>query len=76
MHGNTIWSSLLDRRYIITVSRTGSNRGELTIADTDQLLHREPVSLSYGARFGPDIDDVAHWKQLAVAFVDRLNNRR
>lgn len=73
MHGNEIWSSLLDRRYVISVNRTAPYRGDLTISDADQMLHREPVSLSYDGLFGPDVDDVAHWQQLAVAFVDRLN---
>jgi len=76
MHGNTIWTSLLDKRYVITVTRTEAYRGELTILDTDQVLHREPVGLTYGAQFGPDIDDVSYRKQIAAAFVDRLDNRR
>lgn len=75
MHADEAWSSLLDKRYVICVNRTRPYRGELTISDAGQLLHREPVSLSYDARFGPDIDDIAYWQQLAVAFVDRRNRQ-
>jgi hypothetical protein len=73
MRGDTVWSSLLDGRYIITVRRTGSYRGDFTISDAGQLLHREPVSLSCNALFGPDTVDVSYWKQIAAAFVDRAN---
>ncbi len=73
MRKDAVWSSLLDRRYTVRVIRTESYSGQLIISYSGQILHREPVSLSYNALFGPDIEDVAHWKQLAVAFVDRLN---
>jgi hypothetical protein len=36
-----------------------------------QLDHRyEAVTLSYGAVYGPDIDDVAEWQDKCVAVVD------
>ncbi|HKU24530.1 MAG TPA: hypothetical protein VJQ54_03605 [Candidatus Sulfotelmatobacter sp.] len=71
MQDNVVWTSTLDGRYKVTVTRTGDYHGELTISEGDQVLHREPVGLSYGAIFGPDVSDVADWQQIAVEFVDR-----
>jgi len=76
MRGKDLWSSLLDRRYVISVNRIRPHQGELTITDAGRLLHRQSVGLSYDAMFGPDIDDISHWQQLAVAFIDRLNHGR
>lgn len=75
MHGNDVWSALLDKHYLISVNRTAPCQGTLTISDAGHLLHREQVSLAYDALFGPDIDDVSYWRQLAVAFVDRRNRQ-
>lgn len=36
------------------------------------MFYREPVSLSYNAQFGPDVDDVLSWKDAAIAFVEKL----
>jgi hypothetical protein len=68
----TVWTTRLDRRYTITVHWRGPYRGELSIRDGATILHREPVGLMYGAIFGPDVEDVATWKEMAVRFVDGL----
>ena len=67
-----VWSSRLDGNYNVKVIWTAPYRGELTIANGDAVLHREPVSLAYNAQFGPDVDDVASWQEAAIAFVDKL----
>lgn len=67
---NRIWSVTLDDRYIVTVDRTGDYTGELAIHLDDKELLREPVGLSYGALFGPDVDDVQTWQRRAIKFVD------
>ena len=54
-----MWTSTLDGKYEVTVTRTGDYYGELTISEDNQVLHRETVGLSYGAIFGPDVADVA-----------------
>lgn len=72
MPEDVVWRSLLDKRYTVRVIRTGPYRGELSICDGEQLLHRQNVGLSYDALFGPDAGDVAEWRHLAVAFVDGL----
>jgi hypothetical protein len=67
-----IWSSMLDGRYAVTVHRLSRSRGELNIRDGSQHIHRREVTLMYGAIFGPDIDDVATWQEIATTVVDGL----
>jgi len=59
MHPNVIWSSTLDGKYVLTITRIDDYLGELTLSEGDLLLHREVVGLSYGALFGPDVADVS-----------------
>jgi hypothetical protein len=68
----TVWSSVLDGRFTIKVIWIAPYRGKLTIADEVTVLYREPVTLSYNAQFGPDVDDVLSWQDSAIAFVDKL----
>ena len=51
----TVWSSMLDGKYMVKVTRIAPYRGELTIADGDNVLHRKAVLLSFNALFGPDV---------------------
>ena len=73
MQDNVVWTSILDKRYEVTVTRSDDYLAELTISEGNQVLHRESVGLSYGAIFGPDVADVADWRRTAVAFVDSQN---
>lgn len=70
MSGEIIWSAQLDNRYIVTVRRTAPYRGELTITDAGQIIHREAVGLMFDAIFGPDIDDVSNFQRIAIQFID------
>jgi len=70
MDGNIVWASTLDGRYVVTVTRTHRYQGELVISDSDQKLHQQTVDLMYGAIFGPDIDDVNSWQQIAMDIID------
>ena len=70
MQDNVVWTSTLDGKYEVTVTRTDDYHAELTISEGNQVLHRESVGLSYGAIFGPDVADVADWRRIAVEFVD------
>jgi hypothetical protein len=74
MSKDIVWNSTLDKRYRVTVTRTGPYRGELSICDGDQALHVESVGLAYDALFGPDVDDVHRWQEIAVDFVDKLGS--
>jgi hypothetical protein len=69
---NVVWNSTLDGRYKVTVVRTGRYQADLSIQDGEQILHGESVGLAYDALFGPDVDDVDRWQQIAVNFVDKL----
>jgi len=73
MNDEQIWTTTLDRRYTVTVNRVASYRGELIITEGGKVLHRESVGLMYGALFGPDVSDVALWKEMAINLVDSLN---
>ena len=70
MQDNVVWTSTLDGKYEVTVTRTDDYHAELTISEGNQVLHRKSVGLSYGAIFGPDVADVADWRRIAVEFVD------
>jgi hypothetical protein len=71
MPDDAVWNGTLDNRYTVTVIRTGTYHGELSIREGDQILLRENVGLSYDARFGPDAGDVADWQQRAVEFTSK-----
>ena len=75
MNDAQVWTTILDARFTITVNRTAPFRGELTIADDDKVLHREPVDLAYDAQFGPDVDDVELWQNKAFRFAIALDNQ-
>lgn len=68
----TVWSSMLDGKYAIKVIRTAPYRGELTVAAGTEILHRQPVGLTFDALFGPDWGDVQSWQAAATEFVDNL----
>lgn len=70
MDEDIVWTSRLDDRYIVTVRRTAPYRGELTITDAGQVIHREAVGLMFDAIFGPDIDDVSNFQRIAIQVID------
>lgn len=70
MNDNTVWTSTLDNRYTVTITRMKPYHAELTIADGEQVIHRQPVVLKYDALFGPDVDNVCEWQEIAVQFID------
>lgn len=67
-----IWEAELDKVYHCEVVRLEERKGQLTVknVETNKVLLDQEVSLSYGAMFGPDVDDVAHWQDLCVNAVD------
>jgi hypothetical protein len=70
MQKNVVWTSTLDGKYEVTVTRINDYLGELAISEADIVHHREIVGLSYGATFGPDVADVSEWQRIAVEFAD------
>jgi len=70
-----VWWAVLDERYLVEVVRvSGSDdRALLRVFDSaneDRQLMREEILLAAGARFGPDIADVAAWQEAAMTLVD------
>jgi hypothetical protein len=67
-----VWESKLDEMFDCKVVRTSDYTGRLTVVNTvttDTILDKE-VDLSYGALFGPDVSDVAHWQDMIIEAVD------
>ena len=73
-HGipDVVWASLLDKRYKIEVIRqkVGATFFMYDSENKDEIIHKEDVNLAYGAKFGPDIDDVLTWQDLGCKIVD------
>lgn len=72
-HANLVWRSKLDNRYLIEVQRVGDYTANLYIFDhekDDKEIACWPVTLTYGARFGPDVDDVDDWMKKTEDFID------
>ena len=69
---NIVWESTLDNIYKCEVIRTEEYKGVLKVTNTenDFVLLEQEVGLSYGARFGPDMSDVAEWQEMIVQVVD------
>lgn len=71
-----VWRTRLDGRYLIEVVRDEGDpdyRAHLRVFDSTEGLRcllDEEVSLAYGARFGPDIDDVSSWRERVLKLVD------
>jgi len=70
MKANEVWTATLDDKYTVTVTRDAPYRGVFTITEGEQVLYRESVGLRYNAQFGPDVDDVESWQEIAERFVD------
>jgi hypothetical protein len=67
-----IWSAMFDGRYAIKVTRTAPRRGELSVAECENVLRRKPVELSFDSQSGPDVDDVVAWHETAIRLVQNL----
>jgi hypothetical protein len=72
MTNPVVWESTLDNRFNCKVLREEARIGILIITDqeTDEDIYTRPVSLAYGAQFGPDVDDVRLWQELCVEAID------
>lgn len=70
-----VWWSRLDDRYHVEVVRASGSAfdAELRVFDTavgNRVLLREHAILDFGARFGPDVANVAAWQRRVVRLVD------
>lgn len=68
-----VWEAKLDEVYDCKVTRIDEYKGKLTVTDlSNNVLLDEEVGLMYGARFGPDVSDVALWEDKCVEVIDKL----
>ena len=69
-----IWESILDNQYTCKVERVDESTGCLVVRDNVNafLILEQTVALSYGAMYGPDLGDVAHWQDLCIEAIDEL----
>lgn len=65
-----IWESKLDDKYDIRVERVAPYEGELVISEGDKILTIKQVTLTYDAKFGPDINDIREWERSCINFID------
>jgi hypothetical protein len=68
-----VWDEGVDNgrfRCLVTRTRPYEARYTVTVAATGEVLHDAEVGLAYDARFGPDVDDVGHWQQIALKAID------
>ena len=72
-HYGIVWWAKLDHRYLLEVRRTGPGTAKLLVFDhqkEDREIASWDVGLAYDAKFGPDVDDVMTWQEMAATFVD------
>lgn len=68
-----VWEQTVDAgAFRCKVVGTDDYRGQLTVevATSGEILLDIPVGLSYGALFGPDIDDVSDWQIQSIKVID------
>lgn len=72
---NVIWDATLDNRYECSVERISEYGGNLRVFDikTSSVLLEEEVPLAYGAKFGPDMEDIIQWQNKVVDLIDGKN---
>lgn len=70
---DVIWQNTVDGgTWNCRVERVGPYTGRLTVrrvSDGTEVLDKT-VHLSYGATFGPDVDDVALWEDMCIKAID------
>jgi hypothetical protein len=68
------WDQTVDNgRFRCTVEQTGDGyQGTLkvVVVSTGDVLLQEEVGVSYAARFGPDVADVAEWQEKSIQVID------
>lgn len=76
--GDLVWYGDIDNSaFRVIVPRIDESTGSLQVYDmrdpsTPKLLHKEDVTLYFGAPFGPDVSNVMEWQEKALEVVDRL----
>ncbi len=69
-----IWKSKIDKKFDVIVERVAPYEGELVIMEDDKKLTSTSVTISYDAKFGPDLEDVRIWENFCINFIDNNYN--
>lgn len=75
---NSIWTGTADGKYHCEVKQGDDPyQGILTVTEheTGHVLATEPASVSYGAIFGPDFEDVNRWTEASLKAIDLYESR-
>ena len=73
--GMLVWMVYFKKRLHAEVQRTGEHTATLCLfyrgrkGKPDRLLKTWKVTLSYGAQFGPDVSDIAAWRDMLKKFI-------
>ena len=72
---DSVWAATVDGgRFLVAVVPVTGNQEVATltvqVTETGEVLLHEDVSLMYGAKFGPDVSDVASWQERSVGVID------
>lgn len=78
---DVVWQQTLDDgAFTLLVTRVDdTDMAVLQVIDneTEQVIYeRNHMVLAYGAVFGPDQDDVAHWQEITVEAVDNYKGAK
>jgi hypothetical protein len=68
-----IWSNTVDQgAFRVEVTRITDYKAKLvvTITNSGEPLLEDEITLSYAARFGPDVDDVDEWMSRTIKVVN------
>lgn len=66
---------MVDEKYEVYVEQVEPYKGEFVIKEGDKELTRKVVTISYDAKFGPDISDVTEWERVCIDFIDNTLNK-
>lgn len=73
-----VYKTRLDGRYQLEAHRHEDDQDSATLyiwdhREGDRLIHSQDTGhMMAGAIFGPDVDDVARWQEIAISVVDNL----
>ena len=70
-----IWKSKVDKKFDVWVERVAPYEGELVISEDGKMLTVQQVTITYDAKFGPDINDVRDWERVCIDFIDNTLNK-
>lgn len=78
-HPQLVWRDKIDNRYLAEVRRISAYEGKFCVFDhnqNDKEIASWKISLSYGAPFGPDIEDVLKWQEKIIDFIDNIYSKQ